>query len=107
MRRGEVWLAEVGGKPRPVLVVTRDAVIDVRANVTVVEVTTQRRGLAVEVPVSTATGIEADSVVNCDGVHTIGQRRLTKHLGSVDEETLVHVCEALAIAVGCDVPTPG
>jgi mRNA-degrading endonuclease toxin of MazEF toxin-antitoxin module len=35
MRRGEVWLAEVGGKPRPVLVMTRDEVLDVRANVTI------------------------------------------------------------------------
>lgn len=102
MRRGDVWLADVGGKPRPVLVVTRDAVIDVRANVTVVEVTTQTRGLAVEVPVSTETGLDTDSVINCDGIHTIGQRRLTQHLGSVDDETLGHVCGALAIALGCD-----
>lgn len=102
MRRGDVWLAAVGGKPRPVLVITRDAVIDVRANVTVVEVTTQARGLAVEVPVSTDTGIDMDSVINCDGIHTIGQRRLTEHLGSVDDETLDEVCGALAIALGCD-----
>jgi mRNA interferase MazF len=102
VRRGDVWLADVGGKPRPVLVITRDAVIDVRANVTVVEVTTQVRGLAVEVPVSTETGIGADSVINCDGIHTIGQRRLTEHLGSVDDETLDEVCGALAIALGCD-----
>jgi mRNA interferase MazF len=102
VRRGDVWLADVGGRPRPVLVITRDAVIDVRANVTVVEVTTQVRGLAVEVPVSTETGIRADSVINCDGIHTIGQRRLTEHLGSVDDETLDEVCGALAIALGCD-----
>jgi mRNA interferase MazF len=102
VRRGDVWLADVGGKPRPVLVVTRDAVIDVRANVTVVEVTTQARGLAVEVPVTTDTGIDTASVINCDSIHTIGQRRLTEHLGSVDDETLDEVCGALAIALGCD-----
>ena len=76
--------------------------IDVRANVTVVEVTTQARGLTVEVPVTTDTGIDTDSVINCDGIHTIGQRRLTEHLGSVDGETLDEVCGALAIALGCD-----
>lgn len=102
MRRGDVWLADVGGKPRPVLVITRDAVIDVRANVTVIEVTTQARGLAVEVPVTAETGIDKDSVINCDGVHTIGQRRLTRHLGSVDASTLGEICGALAIALGCD-----
>ena len=102
MKRGDVWLADVGGKPRPVLVVTRDAVIDVRANVTVAEVTTTARGLAVEVPLGSDVGIDSESVVNCDGIHTIGQRRLTKHLGSVDAETLGEICGALAIALGCD-----
>ena len=29
MKRGEVWLAEIGRKPRPVVVVTRDEVLDV------------------------------------------------------------------------------
>lgn len=102
MRRGELWLAEVGGKPRPVLVVTRDEVIDVRANVTVAEVTTQARGLAVEVPLDVGAGVDVSSVVNCDGLHTVGQRRLTKQLGSVDDDVLDKVCRALAIALGCE-----
>jgi mRNA interferase MazF len=102
VRRGDVWLAEVGGKPRPVLVVTRDEVIDVRANITVAEITTQARGLAVEVSVDTDAGIDTPSVINCDGLHTVSQRRLTKQLGSVDDHTLEEVCGALATALGCD-----
>lgn len=102
MRRGELWLADVGGRPRPVLVVTRDEVIDVRANVTVAEVTTQARGLAVEVPVDTDAGVDASSVINCDGLHTIGQRRLTTRIGAVDDDVLDDVCRALAIALGCE-----
>ena len=102
MRRGDVWLADVGGKPRPVLVITRDEIIDVRVNITVAEVTTQARGLAVEVPVNTGAGVDTSSVINCDGLHTIGQRRLTKRLGSVDDHTLDEVCGALAIALGCE-----
>lgn len=102
MRRGELWLADVGGKTRPVLVITRDGIIDVRVNVTVAEVTTQARGLAVEVPVDPDAGIDASSVINCDGLHTIRQRRLTKRLGAVDGDTLDEVCGALAIALGCD-----
>lgn len=35
MNRREIWLADVGGKPRPVVVLTRDEVLDVHANVTV------------------------------------------------------------------------
>ena len=104
MRRGDLWLAEVGGKPRPVVVLTRDEVLDVRANVTVVEVTTQPRGLTVEVPLGIEAGIEEPSVINCDGIHTIAQRRLTRQIGSIDDEVLDDICEAVATALGCDRP---
>lgn len=102
MRRGEVWLAEVGRKPRPVVVLTRDEVLDVRANVTVVEVTTQARGLAVEVPVGPEAGTDEPSVVNCDGVHTVSQRRLTRRVGLVERDVLAGLCTAVAVALGCD-----
>ena len=102
MRRGEVWLADVGRKPRPVLVVTRDEVLDVRANVTVAEVTTQARGLTVEVTIDTDTGIDQPSVVNCDGLHTVSQRSMTQRLGIVDDGTLDEVCGAISMALGCN-----
>jgi mRNA interferase MazF len=102
VRRGEVWLAQVGGKLRPVVVVTRDEVLDVRANVTVAEISTTARGLVVEVPVDRDSGIEEASVVNCDGLHTVSQRRLTNRLGSVDDDTLDGICEAVTAALGCD-----
>jgi mRNA interferase MazF len=102
VRRGEVWLAHVGRKPRPVLIVTRDEVLGVRANVTVAEITTKARGLAVEVPIDPDSGIDAASVVNCDGLHTVSQRRLTKRLGMVQDDLLDEICEAIATALGCD-----
>lgn len=64
------------------------------------EVTTQARGLAVEVPID--TGIDHASVVNCHGLHTVSQRRLTHRLGSVAVDTLEEVCDTLSIALGCD-----
>jgi mRNA interferase MazF len=102
VKRGEVWLADVGRKPRPVLVLTRDEVLDVRANVTVAEVTTRARGLGVEVPVGPEAGIDGPSVVNCDGVHTVSQRRLIRRVGAVDEDVLADTCTAVAVALGCD-----
>lgn len=84
------------------MVLTRDEVIDVRANVTVVEVTTQARGLAVEVPVGPETGIGEQSVVNCDGIHTVAQKRLTRQVGALDDDAIGDVCTAVAVALGCD-----
>lgn len=102
MTRGEVWWAEVGGKRRPVLVLTRPEVIDVRELVTVAEITTTIRGLAVEVSVdATGTGLAEDSVVNCDGLHTVRRSSLTRRAGELTEPAMRHVCRAVTHALGC------
>ena len=102
MTRGEIWLAEVGRKRRPVLVLTRSEVLDVRALVTVAEITTTIRGLAAEVLVDhEAIGLARESAVNCDGLHTVAQASLTSHLGEVDDETMERVCSAVSYALGC------
>jgi len=100
--RGEIWLAHVGRKTRPVLVLTRPEVIDVRRLVAVVEITTSGRGLAAEVALDHETsGLARDSVVNCDGLHTIAQSSLTTMVGTVSEDTLDDVCGAITYALGC------
>lgn len=102
LTRGEVWIAEVGGKRRPVLLLTRSEVIDVRRLVTVAEVTTQIRGLAVEIPIDhEQVGLTSPSVINCDGLHTIHQSTLTRSVGAVDADTLRQVCWGVAHALGC------
>jgi mRNA-degrading endonuclease toxin of MazEF toxin-antitoxin module len=100
--RGEVWLAQVGRKKRPVLVLTRSEVIDVRALVTVAEVTTSIRGLAAEVGIDhDDVGLDRRSVVNCDGIHTVAQSALTRPVGEVTDETMRKVCSAVSYALGC------
>jgi mRNA interferase MazF len=102
MNRGEVWLAEVGRKQRPVVVLTRTDVLDVRALVTVAEISTSARGLAAEVAIDHAeVGLDRESVINCDGLHTVAQSTLTRRVGDVDELTLERVCSALSYALGC------
>ncbi len=101
VNRGEVWLAEAGRKVRPVVVLTRDEVIDIRSRVTVAEVTTSIRGLVVEVPIDAEIGLDRPSVVNCDGIYTVPRRALTRRVSRLDEDTMRHVCWALNRALGC------
>ena len=102
MRRGEVWEAQVGGKRRPVLVLTRSEVIDVRQLDRLAEITTNIRGLSVEVDLDRqGAGLNRQSVVNCDEIHTIEQRVLTGQLGAVEESTMRNVCAAINYALGC------
>ena len=102
MNRGDSWFAEAGPKRRPVLVLTRAEVIEVRALVTVAEVTTSIRGIAAEVDLDhAAVGLERPSVINCDGLHTITKASLTTSVGSVSDETMARVCTAVGYALGC------
>lgn len=102
MIRAEIWLATVGQKHRPVVVLTRTEVIDVRELVTVAEVTTSGRGHAAEVELDhERVGLDRPSVVNCDGVHTIRQSSLTRRIGQVDDATMERVCWATTYALGC------
>jgi mRNA-degrading endonuclease toxin of MazEF toxin-antitoxin module len=102
VNRGEVWTAQIGPKRRPVLVLTRSEVLDVRHLVTVAEVTTTRRGLAVEVELDeTDLGLAQRSVINCDGLYTIPRSSLDGPRGAVDDVTMHEVCRAVGYALGC------
>ena len=102
VNRGDIWLAQVGRKRRPVLVVTRSQVIDVRDLVTVAEVTSAIRHIAAEVDFAyDDAGLDRPSVINCDGIHTVTQASLTTHVGSVNEDTMRRVCSAISYALGC------
>ncbi len=106
MRRGDVWWAElpapVGG--RPVLVVSRDEACRVRDQVIVAHVTTRRHGIRAEVPLGAAEGLVRESVVNADVLRTVPKPWLTRRLGSVGPEKMVHVDAALRFALGLPLP---
>ena len=78
MRRGDVHWAHLpeGFGRRPVVVLSRDAVIPVRDRVTVAPVSRTIREIRSEVAVGGAEGLEHDSVVNTDEILTIPKRRL-------------------------------
>ena len=100
--RGEVWWVETASKSRPVLLLTRTEVIAVRELVTVAEITTTERGLAVEVPLDTELGgLPRGSIINCDGLYTIRRSLLQRRCGEVDEPTMAQVCRAVGYALGC------
>jgi mRNA interferase MazF len=84
------------------LVLTRNEVLEVRSLVTVAEITSTMRGLAAEVPIDNElTGLDQESAINCDGLHTVPQSLLTKHVGAIDKKHLQRVCAAIDYALGC------
>ncbi|MCB0975721.1 MAG: type II toxin-antitoxin system PemK/MazF family toxin, partial [Actinobacteria bacterium] len=102
MTRGEIWFVQVGRTRRTVVVLTRSEVIDVRQLVTVAEVTTTRRGIPVEIEFAASeAGLSPESVINCDGIHTVAQSTLTNRAGTVDDPAMAQVCTMLRYALGC------
>jgi len=102
VKRGEVWVAHVGAKSRPVVLLTRTEVLDVRDLVVVAEVTTSIRGLSVEVEIDhLEVGLDRPSAINCDGLHTVAQAALTGPIGRVDDSVMRQVCSAVSLALGC------
>lgn len=100
-RRGEVWLADLD-KPRPVVVLTRDPLGRYLNSVIVGPVTSTVRGLSTEVAVGPDDGLRVASVINLDNTQLLERSRLRHKIGRIRPATMQQVCDALAVAVGCD-----
>lgn len=102
--RGELWMYTFAppDKERPVLVLSRQAVIPLLRTVMVAPVTSAIHGVPSEVVVGVEHGLKHPSAVNLDHVQTVEKSRLRRFLGRLDDVMMTRVCEALAIAVGCD-----
>jgi len=68
-------------KARPVLILTREVVRPLLTNVTVAPITTTIRGLATEVPLGVANGLNQPSVVSCDNIQTIPMSDVGRQIG--------------------------
>jgi mRNA interferase MazF len=95
---------DLGGRRRPVVVVTRDRAIPVLANVTVASVTGTVRELPTEIPVGREHGLSRQSVVNCDNLFTIPKTALGRRRGELDSESLHRLRVALMIALDLEEP---
>lgn len=101
--RGEVWWCETAdiGR-RPVVVLSRDAVIPRHRRVLIAPCTTTIRGLASEVLLEPGDDpVPLRSAVNLDSVESVSMAILVERLGRVAESRMREICAALAVAVDC------
>ena len=104
MRRGEVWWANLPPPdgPRPVVLLSRDVSIQVRAYVTVAPVTTRMRGLPTEVALGLEEGLSRSSVVNLDVLNTVPKVLLRRYLGALTPTKLQEAEVAIHFALGLE-----
>lgn len=102
-RRAEVWwceLPEIGR--RPVVVLSRDAVIPRHRRALIAPCTTTIRGLVSEVVLEPEEDpVPLRSAVNLDSVVSVSLGVLVERLGRLSDERMRQVCASLAVAVDC------
>ena len=104
MRRGEVWWAELPPPvgPRPVILLTRNSVVNSIGSLVVVIVTRTVRGLPTEVALGRREGVPTPCVANFDNLLTVPRGRLIRLMGSCGPEKAGELNAALRHAL--DVP---
>ena len=101
--RGEVWWCEMAAiGRRPVVVLSRDAVIPRHRRALIAPCTTTIRGLPSEVLLEPGDDpVPLRSAVNLDSIESVSIAILVERLGRVAEARMREICAALAVAVDC------
>lgn len=86
-------------KKRPVLVLTRDSVLEYLGEATVAPITRTVRGIPSEVPLGPDDGMPEPCAVNLDHVQTVAQGRLGALVTTLSTQRMAEVRDALLFAL--------
>lgn len=101
MKRGEIrWYKFLPpDKKRPVLILTRDSVLEYLGEVTVAPITTTVRNIPSEVFLSKADGLPQDCAVNCDHLQTVSKKKIGPLIMSLPRSQMIDVGRAIRFAL--------
>jgi mRNA interferase MazF len=102
VRRGEVrWYKfSPPDKKRPVVILTRDAILEYLGDVTVAPVTSTIRDIPSEVRLYKEDGMIQDCAINCDHIQTVSKNRLGALITTLSTDKMREVSKAIAFALG-------
>jgi mRNA interferase MazF len=102
MKRGEVrWYRFPNpDKKRPVLILTRDSILDSLNEVTVAPLTRTIRSIPTEVVLTEADGVPTACAINCDHLQTVSKKRIGPVITTLSAEKLGEVGPAVRFALG-------
>jgi mRNA interferase MazF len=102
VRRGEVrWYRfSRPDKKRPVLVLTRDSVLEYLGEVTIAPITSTVRDIPSEVVLGPADNLPRECAVNLDHVQTVSKGRLGELIATLPAGRMAEVRTALLFALG-------
>lgn len=102
MNRGEIRWYQFSrpDERRPVLILTRDSVLQYLGEATVAPVTSTIRGIPSEVQLGVVDGMPRDCAINLDHVQTVSRARLGSLVTTLSTHRMRQVREALLFALG-------
>ena len=86
-------------KKRPVLILTRDSVLEYLGEVTVAPITSTVRSIPSEVFLCEADGMPRDCAVNCDHLQTVSKAKLGSLITSLSAAKMADVGRAIRFAL--------
>ena len=101
MKRGEVrWYKfKHPDKKRPVVILTRNSILEYLGEVTIAPVTSTIRDIPSEVFLSHLDGMHNDCAVNCDHIQTVSKSNIGSMITSLSKEKLSEICDAINFAL--------
>jgi mRNA interferase MazF len=101
LRRGEVRWYEFPrpDKKRPVVILTRDSVLEYLGEATVAPITRAVRGIPSEVPLGPEDGMPQPCAANLDHVQTVARNRLGALVTTLSTQRMAEIREALLFAL--------
>ena len=101
MKRGEIrWYKFAGpDKKRPVLILTRDSVLEYLGEVTIAPITSTVRDIPSEVFLSKSDGLPRDCAVNCDHLQTVSKGKIGSLVTTLTPARMTDVGRAIHFAL--------
>ncbi len=101
MKRGEVrWYKfKNPDKKLPVVILTRDSVLEYLGEVSVAPVTSTIRDIPSEVLLSKRDGMYNDCAINCDHIQTISKTKIGSLIATLSKEKLSAIRNAISFAL--------
>ena len=101
MKRGEVrWYKfKHPDKKRPVVILTRNSILEYLGEVTIAPVTSTIRDIPSEVLLSRLDGMHSDCAINCDHIQTVSKSNVGSMITSLSKEKLSEVRDAINFAL--------
>jgi mRNA interferase MazF len=101
MKRGEIrWYRfKNPDKKRPVVILTRDSILEYIGEVTIAPITSTIRDIPSEVLLTREDGMRKNCAINCDHIQTVAQSKIGSSITTLTQDKLKKLSKAIWFAL--------